>query len=82
MIIEHGFSEKKKPTIDILLSKDEKDMILRVKDNCRPFNASEQKAMYEKVSLGNYMGIQMISKLAKDVKYVHTLNINNFIIKI
>lgn len=82
MIIEHGFSEKKKPTIDILLSKDEEDMILRVKDNCRPFNASEQKAMYEKVSLGNYMGIQMISKLAKDVKYVHTLNINNFIIKI
>lgn len=82
LIIDHGFSDKKEHSIDIRIVKDQDDLILRVKDNCRPFNAKEQKEMFDKVSTNNYMGIQMIFKLAKDVKYVNTLNINSFIIRV
>ena len=36
--------------------------------------------MYDEVINGDYMGIQMIYKIAKDVKYINSMNINNFII--
>lgn len=80
LIIEHGFIDKKKHSIDIRVYKDENDFIVRTKDNCKPFNANEQKKMYDEVINGDYMGIQMIYKIAKDVKYINSMNINNFII--
>lgn len=80
LIIEHGFTDKKKHSIDIRVYKDENDFIVRTKDNCKPFNANEQKKMYDEVVNGDYMGIQMIYKIAKDVKYINSMNINNFII--
>lgn len=82
LIINHGFKEKKHPSIAIRIVNSNDGIILRVKDNCRPFSASEQKEMYDHVSTGNYMGIQIIFKLAKDVNYINAMNINQFIIKI
>lgn len=85
LIIEHGFQEKKHPSIDVRIVKETDGIILRVKDNCRPFSAAEQKSMYDHASTGdydNYIGIQMIFKLAKDANYIHAMNLNQFIIKI
>ena len=82
LAIEHGFQEKKNPIIAVRIVKDKDDIILRVKDNCRPFNVSEQKAMYDEVSTGKYMGIQIISKMAKEVSYINAMNLNQFVIKI
>lgn len=80
--IEHGFSRQKHPSISIRIVKDKDDLILRAKDNCRPFNASEQKAMYDQVSTGDYMGIQLIFRMAKDVNYINAMNLNQFVIRI
>lgn len=81
LIINHGFAEKKNPSISLRLYADEDGLILRVKDNCRPFNAAEQKKMYDKsTSSDEYLGIRMIYHLSKKTDYVNTMNINQFLI--
>lgn len=80
LIINHGFDEKKKHTIDVRIYKDEDSLVLRTKDDCRAFTAMEQTAMYEKASEGAFMGVQIVVNAAKDVKYIDSMNINNFIV--
>lgn len=82
LIIDHGFDSKKKYSIAIRIYKDDDLLILRTKDNCRAFTAQEQKTMYDKSASGEYLGIRMVFGLAKDVKYINTMNINNFIVTI
>jgi len=85
LIIGHGFNGKKSHSIDIRILCNENDIVLRTKDNCKPFNLKERQLM-----LGNseeavytndaYMGIGMVTKLAKSVDYINIMNINNFIV--
>ncbi len=82
LIIDHGFDGKKKYSVAIRIYKDDDSLILRTKDNCRAFTAQEQKTMYDKSTSGEYLGISMVFGLAKDVKYINTMNINNFIVTI
>ena len=83
LIIEHGFAEKKHPSLSLRLYMDTDGLILRSKDNCRPFNATEQKQMYQEAAASDkYMGIQMVFRLARKVDYVNTMNINQFIVHI
>lgn len=80
LIINHNTIDKKKYHIDIRLYKDNELFVIRTKDNCKPFNATEQEKMYNEVANGSFMGIQMVFKLAKDIKYINSMNVNNFIV--
>lgn len=85
LIIDHGFSEKRSPSIDIRIMYDKHDIVLRTKDNCKPFNLEEQQLMLGNISdqlydNNEYMGIRMVTKLAKTVDYTNLININNFIV--
>ena len=82
LIIEHGFDDKKKHSIDIRIYKDQDQFILRTRDDCRAFSAAEQQTIYEEAKEGKFMGIQMVVKLAKKVQYINSIAINNFIITI
>lgn len=82
LIINHGFDNRKKHSINIRIYKDEDDIILRTKDNCRAFSGKEQDEMYRKIRENEYLGISMVTKLAKKVDYINVMNINNFIITI
>ena len=82
-IIQHGFVKGNENYIDIRILVKEDEVILRIRDNCKPFNPMEQYEILKDARdpLKN-MGIRMIVKMAKDVIYLNTMNTNNLIIHI
>ena len=82
-IIEHGFSDGKAHSIDMRILAKEGEIILRIRDDCRPFNLVER---YEMASVQDdptkNIGIRMVMKMSRDVKYLSTMNTNNLIIRI
>ena len=82
LIIDHGFNNKKEYNINIRIYNDNEEIILRTKDNCRAFSAKEQDEMFAKIDRNEYLGISMVTKMAKKVDYINIMNINNFIISI
>ena len=82
-IIQHGFVEGNENYIDIRILVKEDEVILRIRDNCKPFNPMEQyEILKDARDPMKNMGIRMIVKMAKDVVYLNTMNTNNLIIHV
>ncbi len=66
-----------------ILAKDD-DLILRVRDDCRPFNLPERYAMTQRQEADplKNIGIRMVMNAARDVQYLSTMSTNNLIIRI
>lgn len=82
-VLEHGF-DGKPHVIDIrFLIKDE-ELILRIRDDCRPFNPVERYNLTVEDSEDpmKNVGIRMVMKMARDVQYYNISDTNNLIIKI
>lgn len=83
-IIQHGFADGKKHYIYLRLLAKEDEVILRIRDDCVPFNPLERYNMSiknEDDPMKN-IGIRMIMKLCSDVQYLSTFGTNNLIIHI
>ena len=79
-ISRYGYGKVKKPYIDINLSHDGEQWILRIRDDGIPFDPTQYQPEEEnKFLLG---GINLIKGLAKKLNYVRVLNMNNTIIEI
>jgi len=79
-ISRYGYGKVKKPYIDINLSHDGEQWILRIRDDGIPFDPTQyQPEEKNKFLLG---GINLIRGLAKNLNYVRVLNMNNTIIEI
>ena len=79
-ISRYGYDKVKKPYIDINLSHDGEQWILRIRDDGIPFDPTQYQSEEEnKFLLG---GINLIKGLAKKLTYVRVLNMNNTIIEI
>jgi len=57
-------------------------VILRVKDDCIPFNPAERQDIYDPKDRMKGVGIRMVYKGAKDVKYQNILGLNVLTIRI
>ena len=79
-IVEKGFTDSRKKEIDIRVYIDSEDVIIRTRDNGNSITVMERTELLEKLQGGDYMGIQMVYKLAQEMQYITTMNINNFII--
>ena len=79
-IVEKGFTDSRKKEIDIRVYIDSEDVIIRTRDNGNSITVMERMELLEKLQGGDYMGIQMVYKLAQEMQYITTMNINNFII--
>ena len=79
-IIEKGFTDVRKKEIDIRVYIDSEDVIIRTRDNGNPITVMERMEWLEKLQDGDYMGIRMVYKLAQEMQYITTMNINNFIV--
>ena len=82
-VVEHGFpKDRKKHTIDLRVVLKNEDVILRIKDDCVPFDPGER----QKVVVGNdvmeNIGIRMVFRIAQDVQYQNVLGINVLNIRI
>lgn len=80
-IITYGFNDKKAHSIDIRLVIKGKDVLLRIRDNCVPFDPKKWMEIHRNDEGGLNMGIRMIMSLADSVEYVNTMSCNTLIIK-
>ena len=84
-VIRYGFPTcKKRPGINLRLVYDQEELILRLQDNCPPFNVERQIAMtvsQRAEKPGEHLGMKILSGVASDIHYVHSLETNNVILR-
>ena len=84
-IITFGFPKcKRQPGIDLRIVFAKNEMVMRLCDNCPAFDveryiAQEIDGTEDKTSIR--LGLKMISSLAENISYVHSLENNNVIIR-
>ena len=83
-IIQHGFSDGKQHYIYLRILAKSDEVILRIRDDCRPFNPLEHYRMtvQDADNPEKNMGIRMVMKLCSSVQYLSTFGTNNLIIRI
>ncbi|MBR6173785.1 MAG: ATP-binding protein [Eubacterium sp.] len=84
-ILEYGFKEGKNNRIDIrLVRKENDDLILRIRDNCEGFDPVNyyEMAKPDENDPAKHIGIRMVFRMVKDVKYVNSLGLNNLTVRI
>ncbi len=75
-VVAHGFrKDAKKHSIDIRVVHKDERVILRIKDDCVPFDPKERRQLLEGDILKN-IGIRMIYDLVKDIDYQNMLGLN------
>ena len=82
-IIDHGFTKNTRShTVDVRVVHKADDVILRLRDDCVPFDPGERQKIAENDDLTKNIGIRMIFKIARDVQYQNILGLNVLTIRI
>ena len=82
-IIDHGFTkDHKKHSVDVRVVHKDEDMILRIKDDCIPFDPGERQKLAEGDDIIKNIGIRMVFKIAQDIQYQNILGLNVLTIRI
>ena len=82
-IVDHGFSkDRKKHTVDIRVVRKNEDVILRLKDDCVPFDPSERIRIADSGDPAANIGIRMVFKIADSVQYQNILGMNVLTVRI
>ena len=82
-VIEHGFhKDNKKHSVDIRVAHKNDDIILRIKDDCVPFDPKERNKITAGDDLVKNIGIRMIYQMTDDIDYQNILGLNVLTIRI
>lgn len=83
-VVEHGFTKgrKRKHTVDIRVMHKEDDVILRIMDDCLPFNPADRYKVMEPEDPLSNVGIRTAFGIAKEVRYQLVLGMNVLTLKI
>ena len=82
-IVDHGFTkDRKKHSIDVRVVHKDDDVILRIKDDCIPFDPSERRQLTEGEDITRNIGIRMAFQIARDVQYQNILGLNVLTIRV
>ena len=83
-VVQHGFTKdrKKEHTVDLRLIYKEEDIILRIRDDCMPFNPEDISRLLEPEDPLHNVGIRLIYSIAKDIRYQYLLGLNVLKVKI
>ncbi len=82
-IVDHGFTkDKKRHSVDVRVVHKNDDVILRIKDDCVPFDPSERQTIAEGDDITKNIGIRMVFKMARDVQYQNILGLNVLTVRI
>ena len=74
-IFQHGFhADKRRHTVNLSMVVKEKDILLRIKDDCIPFDPVEFSQMTG-TDAGN-IGIRLVTALASQVSYQNLMGLN------
>ncbi len=76
-VVEHGFNkDKRKHSIDVFACVDGDDVLLRLRDNCVPFDPHSKLQMHEGDDPVRNVGIKLVSRIAKEMNYQTTYGMN------
>ena len=82
-IVDHGFTkDRKKHTVDVRVVHKDEDVILRIKDDCIPFDPAERLRRFNGEDPAKNIGIRMILGMARDVQYQNILGLNVLTLRI
>ena len=82
-VVEHGFpKDRKNHTADIRVVYKDGGVLLRIRDDCIPFDPKERAAMFATDAPEKNIGIRMIYSMAKDIRYQNILGLNMLTIQI
>ena len=82
-IVDHGFAkDRKKHSIDVRVVHKGDDVILRIKDDCVPFNPNDRREMAESDDITRNIGIRMVFRIASDIQYQNIMGLNVLTIRI
>ena len=77
-----GFSEKKDAGLDIRVVRMEDGWILRLRDNAKAFDPTEWIRIHESDDPTANLGIRLVCGMARQVKYLSTMDLNILTIRI
>ena len=82
-IVDHGFTkDNKRHSLDVRVVHKGDDVILRIKDDCVPFDPGERQKLAEGEDITKNIGIRMVFRIASEVKYQNILGMNVLTIRI
>lgn len=82
-IVEHGFTkDDKEHTIYVRVVHKDDNVILRIRDDCIPFNPEDRQQITENDDITKNIGIRMIYKILKDISYQFLFGMNVLTIRI
>ena len=82
-IVDHGFTkDKKNHSVDVRVVHKGDNIILRIKDDCIPFDPAERLKITSGDDIMKNIGIRMVYKIASEVTYQNILGLNVLTIKI
>ncbi len=82
-VVDHGFRKDSKPhSVDIRVVRKDEDVILRIKDDCVPFDPAERIEITDPKDKMKGVGIRLVYKSAKDIQYQNILGLNVLTIRI
>lgn len=82
-VIDHGFKkDKKKHRVDVRVVHKDDDVILRIRDDCIPFDPGERAGIIDPEDPAKNIGIRLVFKTARDVKYRNMFGLNVLTVRI
>ncbi len=81
-VVSYGFSDGKPHSLDVRVISKDGEMVLTMRDDCRPFDPKERFQYLDSEDPEANIGLRMIMRLAKEVSYSSAMKMNNLIIRI
>ena len=82
-IISHGFrKDSKRHSADLRIAYKNQSLILRIKDDCIPFDPSERRKIVDPDDITKNIGIRMVFSLTQDIQYQNILGMNALTIRL
>lgn len=82
-VVDHGFTkDNKKHMVDLLVICRDKNVQLRIKDDCVPFNPEERLEMISSDDPLKNIGIKIVHELADEIVYQNMIGLNVLTIKL
>jgi len=82
-IVDHGFhKDAKRHSVDVRVVHKDDDVILRLRDDCVPFDPAERQKLTDGEDPLKNIGIRMVFRIARDVQYRNLLGLNVLTIRI
>lgn len=82
-IVQHGFSkDRKNHSIDVRVVHKDKSLVLRIKDDCVPFNPADRRDIVDPDDITKNIGIRMVYSMAERIQYQSILGLNVLTIRL